>query len=181
MKKLIIIFLLANCCSLFLFPQDNKQIKKEKQRFCSAKVLRIDKKVNEFILFGFKSDSIWGYGFSKQSNKKTIITDSLIYIKSTDIRRIYIQKEKHVSIQKAATSADSLDLRDFNDYLTSINIMNISSSLLTESFHPAANLFLLGVSLLFPAKGKWYYIRGKDIRFNKMVKELKPKTNSTSK
>lgn len=139
----------------------------------------------KFILGGFSGDSIWGYSFADSDKKKLIKPGKPVFVKSADIKRVFIKLEKGILL--AARSSDSVDLKKFNSSLVEDNIKNAAiNTIMFDAVDndalfsfPELGLVFLAFDLLLPPKGKWYYIKGKEKRFNKMTKDFMTKTSNS--
>ena len=170
MKKHTIIFLITICfITPLCFSQNDDSTGNKKQKACAVRLIRTDGVMVRFILGGFSEDSIWGYAYADSNNQKLIQQDTLVFVSSSHIKKVFIKIDKHVYYPVKSTNSTT-DPQKFKSVLVGDN-----TKYALMWFPADFDLTYLALDLLFVPKGKLYYINSNKKRFNRMIKDFTPK------
>lgn len=181
-KKITILIITCFIISLFSFSQDSlKQNKKD--RFCLVKLAMMDHNFEKYILAGFRHDTLYGFPFVENKNKKIIQMTMPLGIKSVDIKRVSVKIDKNVYMSSAKMQADtSISMKTIKSNIAEDHIVNATIDfvpeetlqMMSDPFSFGLGLTLIAIDLLLPP-GKTYNINGSEKKFYKMTKDFSPK------
>lgn len=178
-KNILIVLITLQLAMISSWAQDTEIEKKNKQpRFCAVKVTLMNDSVDRYALHRFSNDSMFVFKLNEEDGKKEIQLHRQVGIKAEAIKRIYIKIDRKITLAKAADQVEYIKASD--SFAKKVNRINTGQEMTNLAYDqlfvfpgdPLTGLVSFGLGLIFGSNGKAYHIKGDQIKFNSMVKEL---------